>query len=275
MHIIYILSSGHSGSTVIGSLLGNTKNSFHIGEFANFYKVYSGQHETCSCNELPEKCDYWSKVLVEFSTYLSSLNKDIHYYEELRQRVENTILRRKTVEKDFVEYSKITKKLFEIISTVSGKRIIIDSSKSPGRGLALSKVFFKEFHFVLIKRSLFEVIESFQRKRKSLNIYRFVYLLVREHLKLVYTIYISNSEFVRFDFKNLNVQSKVNLLLSRLNIDSKINLNDKIYNYHVIAGNRLRYQRFFYINPGEYEIKIKLSILQEIWILFGELIRKI
>ena len=104
MSVIYILSSGHSGSTVLGSLLGNTNNSIHIGEFANFYKVYSGQLETCSCGELPEKCEFWSKIIIEFSNYLESLSKDIHYYEKLRIKVESSILKNNTLKSDFIEY---------------------------------------------------------------------------------------------------------------------------------------------------------------------------
>ena len=81
MRIIYILSAGHSGSTVLGSLLGNCTDTRHIGEFTNFTKVHAGTLETCSCGKLPAECEFWAGVIEEFESYLRGMGLTLDDYE--------------------------------------------------------------------------------------------------------------------------------------------------------------------------------------------------
>ena len=274
MRIIYILSSGHSGSTVLGALLGNIKKSLHLGEFINFYKVYSGQLETCSCGELPSECPFWSEIIKRFSKFLKSNNKTIEDYETIRKIVENTILKNETEIYALDLYEEYTKKLFSIIEEVSGKKILIDSSKSPGRAYALSKIFNDHITIILLKRKYSGVIESYQRKREKLSMIKLLISLVKEHCKFVFVINKCNCKTKRINYEDIFSQEKTDEFARKTKIQKSIELRHKIFNKHVIAGNRLRYQPYFYLKRNENH-KSFYNLKEKFLIEIAEISRKI
>lgn len=274
MKIIYILSSGHSGSTVLGAILGNTKESLHIGEFSNFYKVYSGDLETCSCGKTPIECSFWSKVIDDFSNYMKAKKKNIKYYESIRNQVEKSILKNKLQADSMEKYKAYTLKLYSIIGETANVNVIIDSSKSPARAYALSKIYSKDLTIILITRNLKDVIKSYQRKRGKIRILPFLISQIKEHLKFTYVKKRSNCKTYRINYRHLFSKKKMNELLSKIDMKNSFRVEDKILNRHVIAGNRLRYKPTFYLQETETQSS-SLKVIEKIWINIAELIRKI
>lgn len=241
--IIYILSSGHSGSTVLGSLLGNLHNAFHIGEFSNFYNVYSGTLETCSCKKTLQKCELWSKVISELDPAV------IEQYEKMRLEVETSIFNKPNNEK-YKQLQEITDRIYKVISEFSGSEIIIDSSKSPNRAYLLSKIYGKNLFIIYLKRDFKGVVNSYIKKRGDFNFNKFVVSLFKEHIKNKYVKLKSKSNFYYFNYEGLTNQTKVNNLIKKLKIDSTIDIKTELFNHHVMAGNRLRYQKSFHLKPN-------------------------
>jgi len=80
--LVYILSSGHSGSTLLELILTNHESCIGIGEsFHMFFPLDSMmehiQIRQCSCGESILKCNYWSKVIQELKArpHLSNSQK--------------------------------------------------------------------------------------------------------------------------------------------------------------------------------------------------------
>lgn len=56
-HLIYLLSTGYSGSTLLEKLLGQNPGIHNLGEL---YKI--SRHPICSCGAGIEQCPFWKRV---------------------------------------------------------------------------------------------------------------------------------------------------------------------------------------------------------------------
>ncbi len=59
--VIYILGSAYCGSTILGFLLGASRDVFNAGEVA-YYPRLQHQDEMCSCGVPSTECDFWQPV---------------------------------------------------------------------------------------------------------------------------------------------------------------------------------------------------------------------
>lgn len=276
INLIYILSSGHSGSTVLGGLLGNHENIVHVGELSNLYKVVNGELETCSCKKLPQECSFWSEVLLKFNKELISIQMTLEDYEIIRKKVELNILKKRRKIKELPDYIVLTRLLFQLISGQANKQIIVDSSKSPGRALALSLTFKKQMKIIYLKKNYKGVLSSFKRKKKNykLSTIKFQYYLLREHYKFLYTLLISKSSHIKFSYNNIFSHKKVLQLFSKLGISNAVSINSELKNYHVIAGNRMRYNNRFMIEDKK-KNNVELYLFESLLAGIANFIRNI
>ena len=145
--IIYITGYGRSGGTLVGRLLGDTKKAFFIGELRNFWKYGILKNHVCSCGQKFDTCDFWGKVADEYIKSFPSVNieeiskefrefKKLKNYFKLKKIMGNSYDNKLKIFLD--KYLYHNEKLFEIISKVSGKNILVSSSRIPGRLFALS-----------------------------------------------------------------------------------------------------------------------------------------
>lgn len=147
--VIFVMGTGRSGSTVLDLFLGQHPMIQSAGELCN--TVNSGWigGEFCSCGERVPACAFWSDVRRVWEDLTGAQPEE---YEKLRSFVERRrrtfwrMLRRDRRENlslsekgsgEFLAYAQWTHALYRAISQVSGKPIVIDSSKNPARGLAL------------------------------------------------------------------------------------------------------------------------------------------
>lgn len=139
--VIYIMGSGRSGSTVLDMALGSLPGTVSTGELANLYVKTDFDREYCSCGNLLASCRFWAKVLAE-------LRKQPDFsperYASLQQRFERlrsiSGLRSSRVDKDsdFQWYLRASALIFRTVRDAAGAAVVVDSSKSPARALALS-----------------------------------------------------------------------------------------------------------------------------------------
>jgi hypothetical protein len=121
--------------------LGSSQQAFSAGELT-FITRDSIFDEYCSCHSKIKDCNFWSKVINQWQD-VSDIN--LEEYKKLRHKFERnkTTLRvwlnNLVPSKDFKAYCKSTYQLFKVIHELSGKSIIIDSSKSPQRILVLKQ----------------------------------------------------------------------------------------------------------------------------------------
>lgn len=130
-HILYIGGDGRSGSTLLDTMLSNHPDIFGAGELEMFFSDLA-KDGSCSCGVLYRECPFWQEVLRLLYEQLPQLNPAAIARE--RELIEAPLGRFRTsrhdLEKIRLRYGAVWSVLYQAISDVSGKPIIIDSSKS-------------------------------------------------------------------------------------------------------------------------------------------------
>jgi hypothetical protein len=129
--IIYIAGYGRSGSTILDTLLGNHPLIFGSGELAHFFAEWL-RDASCSCGEKLSDCLFWQEVMDHLWATLPNL--ELVAAKQVTRRIESS-LRRLSIDSDAHNefYCSLWKAMTAAISQVSGKKIIVDSSKSGRR----------------------------------------------------------------------------------------------------------------------------------------------
>lgn len=141
--LLYIASTGYSGSTLLESLLGTNDSCFNVGEA---YKI--GWWKTCACGEELDSCPFWERVsqgLEEHSRFGSRIRE--HHISGKRKRSRLPSLHDAFIlsgsprnraafqlspeVRAFQEGCRRALTLFEEVSRVASAPIIVDSSKDP------------------------------------------------------------------------------------------------------------------------------------------------
>lgn len=130
--VIYIAGNGHSGSTLLDIILGQSPSHFSAGELT-FISRESIFDEMCSCKAQIRQCSLWQAIL---SHWEATREISFEEYRILRNRFE----RNKSLPRLFInliwptdafrKYASATQSLFQAIQHCTQAEVIIDSSKS-------------------------------------------------------------------------------------------------------------------------------------------------
>lgn len=140
--VVYIMGNSRSGSTILDTLLGNHPAIESVGELVNLPELGWQENQYCACGNRARECAFWEQVrqrwldktrLADPGEYLRLQNTVGRY-----RRLLPGFPRPDTSSAEFQEYAAHTTALFEAISEVSGKPIVVDSSKIPLRAYLLS-----------------------------------------------------------------------------------------------------------------------------------------
>ena len=146
LRVIYIVGAGRSGSTVLDTVLGNHPEAISVGELSNLHRSAWVNNEFCACGEPASDCGFWSDVRSDWLA--STPGASVEEYLELRDRFERfrfqamwrteaaSLFRSSSARR----YLDQTGRLLESIAEVSGRRVIIDSSKTPLRARWLARL---------------------------------------------------------------------------------------------------------------------------------------
>lgn len=132
--LVYIAGSGRCGSTLLDILLGAHPDVQSTGELMRLIGGAGGASQTCACGLDIRVCPFWSAVESELGgpAALLELGKG--------SRLEGTkgllLGRLRAARSDSLarRHSARLVRLVRVVSHVSGRRIVVDSSKSLGRG---------------------------------------------------------------------------------------------------------------------------------------------
>jgi hypothetical protein len=126
--VLCIAGLGHSGSTLLGALLGQLDGFFYAGELRSIARALE-RGELCGC-ELPlPECPVWSVVLEGLKPAQLKLDeRDESALGLVRQR-----LRRRAPDGGFAA-------LPARIAATTGSRVVVDSSKWPGYASLLEQI---------------------------------------------------------------------------------------------------------------------------------------
>lgn len=145
LRILYIGGCGRSGSTIVDTLLGNHPDMESVGEACHVAtNAWLREDTYCACGKIGRECDFWREVYRQWGRRVGAV--DVAGYVEAAREIESrlriSITQRQLAAGDsrHVEYVRCTVGLLGAIRDVSGKEVIVDSSKTASRALALSMV---------------------------------------------------------------------------------------------------------------------------------------
>jgi hypothetical protein len=144
--VVQVLSSPHSGSTILGVLLGSSPEIFYAGEMDRIPVPVWGTGLVCSCGRPTAECPFWASVRAGFEQ-----THDTPRLVKGQRRFEPWNSLRRTLVASVVNSSALrahgqeTAALIHQVSEKSGKPVVVDSSKLAGRALVYSAARSKGF----------------------------------------------------------------------------------------------------------------------------------
>jgi len=230
MKLIYLTGTSHSGSTLLDLMLNAHHEVVSVGEATNLNRSRhrkSGQLrlEKCSCRApCLLQCEFWSRVDSQLKekegTSLSDL--DLNDYSNLKK------------------WHAANLAFFKAVSDVSGKAIVVDSSKLPRRLSHLIRVDEFKVYPIHVIRDPKGHVASVMRKRglwKSIFRYELVHEQIRRTLASVpHTV-------VRYEELVLSPEATLRRALAPLGLEfeaRQLAWAEQIK--HTVAGNHLRFQ---------------------------------
>lgn len=170
--VLYIAGWGRSGSTILDNLLGQLEGFFSVGEINCVWERNLLGDWLCGCGRPFRACPVWSEVMK--TAFGSADSIDAQEMIRLRDGGVRTRhmplmlmpLAKSLLKRQLDKYVRNLEKLYCGVSTVTGSRVIVDSSKSPAYSYALDMVPSVDLYVVHLVRDPRAVAYSWQRKKK-------------------------------------------------------------------------------------------------------------
>lgn len=135
--IIYIAGYGRSGTTLLDIALGQHPEIMGGGEIATLARHVWPNDEYCACGVPVRQCSTWSGIVARWSE--GEPPGLIPEFRRAQWRTETLVGFGRLIERvRSSRHAARTAKLFEAIVAQSGRAIVVDSSKLPGRAFALA-----------------------------------------------------------------------------------------------------------------------------------------
>lgn len=182
--VIYIMGSGRSGTTLLGSILGEYAGAFAAGEVSYLWERGILEPRGCGCGAEPMECPIWGPVIQRVSA-----GKDPHGVarEQLRRRREirlrhtRALLRRgpisasgpetpdgTTTLPDADRYGAVLQEVYRAIARETGSSVIVDTSKHPADAAVVGRLADIESIFVHVVRDPRGVTHSWRRRKHGI-----------------------------------------------------------------------------------------------------------
>ena len=169
--LLYVVGLGRSGSTILSNSLGQIPGFFSTGELNFIWKHDFVENRLCGCGQPLQECLVWSRVMDEafggmdgvdpreMMRLQASGTRTRHIPLMLTDRGDRILKER--LEKLLMNYGK----LYKAIKTVTGSRVIVDSSKEPAHGYAMSLVPGVDFRIMHLIRDPRAAAYSWKKKK--------------------------------------------------------------------------------------------------------------
>ncbi len=169
--VLYVVGLGRSGSTILSNSLGQIPGFFSTGELNFVWKHDLVENRLCGCGRPLQECPVWTRVIDEafggmdrvdpreMMRLQASGTRTRHIPLMLTDKGERILKER--LEKLLIDYGR----LYTAIKTVTESRVIVDSSKEPAHGYAMSLVPGVDFRVVHLIRDPRAAAYSWKKKK--------------------------------------------------------------------------------------------------------------
>ncbi len=169
--VLYIAGLGRSGTTLLGNILGQVDGFVSVGEIRLIWDHGLVMNKICGCGALFEECEMWQPVFSEAFGGMSKVDarKMIHLRETWARTKHIPLMLtspgRRLIGQRLPEYLDALEKLYRAIQTVTGSRVIVDTSKFPSYGFVLGMAPSVDLRVVHLVRDPRAVAYSWMRKK--------------------------------------------------------------------------------------------------------------
>ena len=176
--VVFIGGCGRSGTTLLDLMLGQNPSCFSLGEVYHIWKRGFIENQLCGCGVPFRSCNFWQSVIEEASGTM-----DLSFVPSIL-RLERSVsrfrylpflawpsLRSTAFDAKVRQYASTLESLYGAIAKVSGRNVLVDSSKLAVHGLVLSEISDIELFVIHVVRDGPAVIYSWQRKRPRPEIF--------------------------------------------------------------------------------------------------------
>ncbi len=169
--VLYVAGLGRSGTTLLGNILGQVDGFVSVGEIRLVWDHGLVMNKICGCGARFEECEMWRPVFSEAFGGMSKVDprKMIHLRESWARTKHIPLMLappgRRLIEGRLAEYLDSLGKLYRAVQTVTGSRVIVDTSKFPSYGFVLGMAPSVDLRVVHLVRDPRAVAYSWMRKK--------------------------------------------------------------------------------------------------------------
>ena len=144
--VLYVAGLGRSGSTILANTLGQVEGFFSGGELNFIWKHALIENRLCGCGKPSQECEFWGPVFDgEFGSQRFALAREMMRLQHAGARTRHIPLMlteggRRKIRGRLGQFLDNTGRLYKAVQAMSGSRLIVDTSKEPAYGYALSMV---------------------------------------------------------------------------------------------------------------------------------------
>lgn len=228
MKYVYIICSGHSGSTLLDLMLSNAANVFSMGEILRLEQAIN-DGTLCSCRAPVAKCRVWEPIIEPFS----SQNINVFAYG-----ADANLTKAKSLQKDFLEiYPSFARQVLE----ATGTDAICDSSKQLDRLKLLSEMRELELFVLYIQRHPGGVARS--QMQKGRPFFEQVLVWIKRNFEISHFLKTASVPFKQLQYEALvtHPDNTMKTIFRFLEISFDPALTTDFHKLrHLIEGNRIR-----------------------------------
>jgi hypothetical protein len=184
--VVFVMGSGRSGTTLLGSILGEHRGAFNAGELSYVWERGIIEPRGCGCGRDPLECPIWAPVMEHASRHgnpMALAQSMLALRPAMRLRNTRRILRGgplsevqalggmprpSSFESTVAEYAATLTALYRALAQVTGANVIIDTSKHPADAALVGRLPGIRPFFVHLVRDPRAVAHSWRRRKEGI-----------------------------------------------------------------------------------------------------------
>ncbi len=258
VRVLYVLSSPHSGSTILGIVLSGHPDVFYAGELFEIPDPAWNPDRSCSCGVSAAACPFWTPIREQYEAAHPPESRSVDRLEW--RAFPRLLLARWIPSLAPREYLERVRSLAKAIAERSGRSIVVDTSKDATRALAYELASGPEFdvRFLHLVRDARGVVASRIRRegrvapgshpRKGTALrYSLLWAGANVLFSLFFGLRRDRCLTLRHEDVLRDPETALRKLGDLLDVDmgpllTRVRAQEGFAPVHVVAGNRLRLQ---------------------------------